>query len=73
MLMRGRDTHGHWKPEMRPKADFDPACLAELDRVFALYNTAPVDLSVGSNDNAQCGGRSIVIRRRYAQRLGRGK
>ena len=41
MLMRGRDTHGYWKPEMRPKADFDPACLAELDRVFALYNTAP--------------------------------
>jgi len=41
ILMRGRDTHGYWKPEMRPKADFDPACLAELDRVFALYNTAP--------------------------------
>lgn len=39
MLVRGKDTHGYWKPEMQPKADLDPACLAELDRVFGLYST----------------------------------
>ncbi len=26
---------------MKPKVDFDPACVAELDRVLALYKTAP--------------------------------
>ena len=41
MLLRGQDTHGYWRPELRPKADLDPECLAELDRVFALYRMAP--------------------------------
>jgi len=41
MQLRGKDTCGHWLPEMRPKADLDPDCLAELDRVFTLYKMAP--------------------------------
>jgi len=41
MLLRGKDTYGHWLPEKQPKADLDPACLAELDRVFGLYKMAP--------------------------------
>jgi hypothetical protein len=41
MLLRGKDTHGYWLPEKRPKADLDPDCLAELDRVFTLYKMAP--------------------------------
>src|SRR6266446_2664441 len=40
-LLRGKDTHGYWLPEKRPKADLDPDCLAELDRVFTLYKMAP--------------------------------
>lgn len=41
MLLRGKDKYGYWKPDMKPKVDFDPACVAELDRVLALYKTAP--------------------------------
>jgi non-haem Fe2+, alpha-ketoglutarate-dependent halogenase len=41
MLVRGKDSHGYWLPEMRPKTDLDPDCLAELDRVFTLYKMAP--------------------------------
>ena len=41
MLLRGKDVHGHWKQDLRPKVDFDPACMAELDRVLQLYRTAP--------------------------------
>ena len=41
MLLRGKDTSGHWKEDLRPKQDFDPACMAELDRVLKLYRTAP--------------------------------
>jgi ectoine hydroxylase-related dioxygenase (phytanoyl-CoA dioxygenase family) len=41
MLLRGEDRHGHWKPDLRPGMDLDPVCLAELDRVFGLYKTAP--------------------------------
>jgi hypothetical protein len=41
MLLRGKDTHGYWRPEMQPKADLDPDCVAELDRVFTLYKMAP--------------------------------
>lgn len=41
MLLRGKDPYGHWKADLRPKVDFDPACVAELDRVLALYKTAP--------------------------------
>jgi non-haem Fe2+, alpha-ketoglutarate-dependent halogenase len=41
MLLRGTDTYGYWLPEMQPKADLDPDCVAELDRVFTLYKMAP--------------------------------
>jgi chlorinating enzyme len=41
MLLRGKDAHGYWLPEKRPKADLDPDCLADLDRVFTLYKMAP--------------------------------
>ena len=41
MLVHGKDTCGYWLPEMRPKADLDPDCVAELDRVFTLYKMAP--------------------------------
>jgi non-heme Fe2+,alpha-ketoglutarate-dependent halogenase len=41
MLLRGNDPHGHWKADLRPKMDLDPVCMAELDRVFELYKTAP--------------------------------
>jgi non-haem Fe2+, alpha-ketoglutarate-dependent halogenase len=41
MLLRGKDTHGHWLPEKQPKTDLDSDCLAELDRVFGLYKMAP--------------------------------
>jgi len=41
MLLRGKDAHGYWLPEKRPKADLDPDCLAELDRMFTLYKMAP--------------------------------
>ena len=33
MVVRGRDTHGHWEPEPEPKQDMDPVCLAALDDV----------------------------------------
>ena len=41
MLLRGKDTYGYWRPETQPKADLDPDCVAELDRVFTLYKMAP--------------------------------
>jgi len=41
LLLRGEDKYGYWKPDLRPKEDFDPVCVAELDRVLALYKTAP--------------------------------
>ncbi len=43
ILMRGEDRYGHWLPEMRPKQDFDPDCMAELQRVLTMYRTAPSD------------------------------
>lgn len=27
MLLRGKDTHGHWDPDPMPKQDFDPDCI----------------------------------------------
>jgi hypothetical protein len=40
MLLRGKDALGYSLPEKLPKADLDPDCLAELDRVFTLYKMA---------------------------------
>ena len=39
MLVRGRDTHGHWAPEPEPAVDLDPACLAALDEVYGQYRS----------------------------------
>ncbi len=40
MLVRGRDTHGHFTLEAAPKADFTPAAKAEHDRIMQLRRTA---------------------------------
>jgi len=42
-LLRGEDTVGHWRADMRPKADWDADCLAELDRVAKMYVTPPTE------------------------------
>jgi hypothetical protein len=39
MVLRGEDTEGHWGVDMTPKKDWDPECLAELDRVATMYNS----------------------------------
>ena len=36
-LLRGSDLHGHWQPEPRAQEDFDPDCLAALDRDHKQY------------------------------------
>jgi len=36
LLVRGRDTFGHFEPEASPTADFDAAAMAEHDRVMAI-------------------------------------
>ena len=36
-LLRGADTHGYWEPEPVAKQDFDPECLAALDRNHQQY------------------------------------
>ena len=41
MVMRGKDTEGHWATDMTPKQDWDPECLAELDRVTTMYAKPP--------------------------------
>ncbi len=41
MVLRGEDTEGHWAVDMTPKKDWDPECLAELDRVWTMYDTTP--------------------------------
>jgi hypothetical protein len=44
MVLRGKDTEGHWAVDMQPKSDWDEECLAELDRVATMYaNIAPSD------------------------------
>ena len=39
MVLRGEDNEGHWGVDMTPKKDWDPICLAELDRVATMYNS----------------------------------
>jgi len=36
-LLRGTDLYGHWLTEPRARVDFDPDCLAALDRDFNQY------------------------------------
>ena len=40
-VVRGRDTHGYWTPEIRPEEDFDPKCLAALEREDLQYKKNP--------------------------------
>ncbi len=39
LVVRGRDTHGHWNAEPEPRHDLDPVCLAALDEVYAQYRS----------------------------------
>ena len=39
MLVRGRDTHGFWKPEPTPKVDFDPECIEHMLETRALFKS----------------------------------
>jgi hypothetical protein len=39
MLVRGVDTIGNWAADPWPEQDWDANCLAELDRVWTLYQT----------------------------------
>lgn len=39
--VRGRDTHGYWTPEIPAREDFDPACLAALEREDQQYKKNP--------------------------------
>lgn len=41
LVLRGRDWCGHWGRDRLPRHDWDPDCLAELDRTWALYQTDP--------------------------------
>jgi len=36
MLCRGKDTHGHWKPDPEPAADLDPECIRAMDHTREL-------------------------------------
>lgn len=38
-LVRGVDTHGHWREDPEPASDFDPACMAALDATYGAYLT----------------------------------
>lgn len=38
-VVRGRDTHGYWKPDPLPKSDFDPQCLEALDHGWNQYKS----------------------------------
>ena len=40
-VLRGRDTHRHWGEDRWPEKDWDPICLEELDRIWAMYQTPP--------------------------------
>jgi len=42
-LLRGRDMHAHWNAEPRAKVDFDPVCLAALDRDHNQYKANKQD------------------------------
>lgn len=38
-VVRGTDTHGHWRADPEPTEDFDPVCLAALDATFEEYRS----------------------------------
>ena len=41
MVLRGRDTEGHWGRDPVPKSDWDADCLAALDRSWETYKSLP--------------------------------
>ena len=51
MLLRGRDTFGHWLPDPEPVRDFDPICVDMLERTYARFRAA-------ANEKIRAGGRS---------------
>jgi chlorinating enzyme len=42
MLLRGTDTHGHWGRDPWPHSDWDPDCLAALEKTWDLYHSLPL-------------------------------
>ena len=40
MLVRGRDTFGHWGQDPEPSEDFDPVCIQAMHDTRALYLAA---------------------------------
>jgi non-heme Fe2+,alpha-ketoglutarate-dependent halogenase len=38
-VVRGKDTHGYWKPDPMARSDFDPDCLAALDHAYSQYKS----------------------------------
>ncbi len=38
-LLRGEDTHGHWRYDPEPESDFDPVCLQALDKAYGEYKS----------------------------------
>ena len=38
-LVRGEDPDGYWRYDPEPEDDFDPVCLAALDRTYGEYRT----------------------------------
>lgn len=40
LLVRGTDVYCNWNPETLPQFDLDPACMGELDRVWAKFQKA---------------------------------
>jgi ectoine hydroxylase-related dioxygenase (phytanoyl-CoA dioxygenase family) len=49
LVVRGKDTHGYWKPDPEPRKDFDPDCLAALDRAYAHYKSGVGKLREGGH------------------------
>jgi len=43
ILVRGTDGHGHFQAETAPETDFDPAAVAEFERVMALRRAVLMD------------------------------
>ncbi|MBI2822048.1 MAG: phytanoyl-CoA dioxygenase family protein [Acidobacteria bacterium] len=39
LLARGEDTYGYWEADPTPERDFDPICLAAMDRRYAQYKS----------------------------------
>jgi chlorinating enzyme len=42
LLVRGRDTYGHWDPDPVPRFDLDPICLEHMERCIGGYTDRAV-------------------------------